>query len=53
MFPDKLTCNVYDHVICCDAPPPNLNYSNIFYTQFAAKLPNLKTASISGYTVCT
>ena len=32
-------------------PPPNLNFTNIFYTRFGAKPPNLKTTNISGYTV--
>ena len=51
MFPDKCARNVHDDVIHCEAPPPNLNSAIIFYTRFGAKLPNLKTANISGYTV--
>ena len=35
-LPDKPACNVYNNVIRCEAPPPNL-----------------KTAKISSYTVCS
>ena len=35
-----------------EAPLPNLNSTNIFfYGRFGGKLPNLKIANISGYTV--
>ena len=34
-----------------EAPLPNLNSATIFYGQFGAKPPNLKTANISDYTV--
>ena len=51
MLPDKCTCNVFDDVIHCEAPPPNLNSANIFYTWFGVKPPNLKTANISGNTL--
>ena len=44
--------NFYIDVIHSEAPPPNLNFANIFYARFGAKLPNLMTANISGYTVC-
>ena len=40
-----------NNVICCEEPPPNLNSTNLFYTQFGPKPPNLQTADISGYTV--
>ena len=43
--------NVYNDIIRCEAPLPNLNFANIFYAQFGAKPPNLMTANISGYTV--
>ena len=49
---DKGACNIYDDVIRCEVPTPNLNSANkIFYAQFGAKSPNLKTVNISGYTV--
>ena len=51
MLPHKCTCNVYDDVIHCEAPPPNLNYANTFYAWFGAKPPNVKAANISGYTI--
>ena len=38
-------------VICCEAPPPNLNFANIFYARFGAKPSDLMTANISGYMV--
>ena len=43
--------NVYNEVICSEAPPPNLNFDNIFYARFGVKPTNLMTANISGYTV--
>ena len=46
--PDKSMHNVYDDVIRCEAPPPNLNFPKMFYTWFGDKLPNLRTANISG-----
>ena len=33
--------------------PPNLNPPIVWNTSFGAKLPNLMTANISSYTVCT
>ena len=55
MLPDKHAPqharNVYNDVIHCEAPPPNLNFTNIFYVRFGAKPPNLMTANISSYTV--
>ena len=50
-LPDKLAPNVYNDVICCKVPLPNLNSANIFYAWFGAKPPNLKTTNISSYTV--
>ena len=50
MLPDKRARNVYNDGICCKVPLPNLNLANIFYAQFGAKPPNLKTANISSYT---
>ena len=52
------TLCVCDGIIPYEAPLPNLNFATIFYAQFfqfVAKLPNLKTANISGYMVliCT
>ena len=51
MLPDKCMRNVYDDVICYEVPLPNLDSAIIFYAQFGAKPPNLKTTNISGYTV--
>ena len=51
MLPDKCMRNVYDDVIRYEVPLPNLDSAIIFYAQFGAKLPNLKTTNISGYTV--
>ena len=42
MLPDKRARNVYNDIIYCEAPPPNLNSANIIYAWFGAKLPNLK-----------
>ena len=53
MLPDKRARNVYNDVLRCEAPPPNLNFANIFYARFGAKPPNLMTANVSGYTVST
>ena len=50
-LPDKRACNVYDDVIRCEVPLPNLNFAIIFYAWFGAKPPNLKTANISSYMV--
>ena len=55
MLPEKCAprraCNVYNDLIRCEVPPPNLNFANIFYARFGAKLPNLMTANIYGYMV--
>ena len=45
MLPDKHTMFMMMHHCQID------NSAIIVYTQFKAKLPNLKTANISGYTV--
>ena len=55
MLPDKRDLrrarNVYNDIIRCEAPPPNLNFANIFCAWFGAKPPNLMNTNISGYTV--
>ena len=30
MLSDKCACNVWDDIICCEVPPPNLNSDNVF-----------------------
>jgi len=52
MLSDKCVFCIYDDVIHCEAPLPNLSSDNIFYTLLGAKPPNLKTIDISGSTVC-
>ena len=49
-LPDICAQNVWDDVICCEAPLTNLNFANIFYAQFGANPPNLQTVNISSYT---
>ena len=51
--PDKRACNVYDvdDVTRCWGATVKFNSANILYARFWAKLPNLKTANVSGYTV--
>ena len=48
-LPDTRVHNVRDDIICCEAPSPNLNFTNIiFFTlDFGAKPPNLKPANVS------
>ena len=44
--PDKHACkrmwNIYDDVICCKAPPPNLNSTNIFLHSVWGQTAKLK-----------
>ena len=44
--PDKHACkrmwNIYDDVICCKAPPPNLNSANIFLRSVWGQTAKLK-----------
>ena len=52
MLPDKRPRNVYNDVLRCKAPPPNLNPPIFLFRPLGTKLPTLMTANISGYTVC-
>ena len=51
MIYNKRAHNVYNDVLRCEAPPPNLNPPIFLFRPLGTKPPNLMTANISGYTV--